>query len=144
MKLLNPLTFGIKRQNSFSNFGGDMYLVRGSDFVFVDARDKRGIGIGGEMFAAKYFSIPVVSLCPQNSHYRKKYIANLCGENITNWVHPFISSLSDYLADSIYDGVKWMIEFVEKPKKVKGIEIVKEAIAYFIENQSKNFLEDFK
>lgn len=136
VELLNPSTFGIKRQDSFSNFGGDMYLVKESDFIFVDARDKRGIGIGGEMFAAKYFSIPVVSLCPKNSHYRKEYIDGLCGESITNWIHPFISSLSDYLADSIYDGVKWMIDFTKKPKKVKGIEIVREAISYFTENQS--------
>lgn len=135
IKLLNPATANIKRGDSLGNFGGDMFLVKNSNFIFVDARDRRGIGIGGEMFAAKHFSIPVVSLCPVGSHYRKECVENLCGENVTNWVHPFITGLSDYIADSIPDAVKWMIDFTNKPRKVKGLEIVDEAMDRFLSIQ---------
>lgn len=135
IKLLNPATANIKREDSLGNFGGDMYLVKNSDFIFVDARDRRGIGIGGEMFAAKYFSIPVVSLCPVGSHYRKTNVDNLCGENVANWVHPFITGLSDYIADSISEAVKWMIDFSNNPRKVKGVEIIDEAMERFLSIQ---------
>lgn len=136
VELLNPATVGIKRVDSFNNFGGDMYYVKISDFIFVDARDRRGIGIGGEMFAAKYFGIPVVSLCPVGSHYRKDYVEDLCGENVNNWIHPFITGLSDYISDDIPGAINWMKNFIELPTKVKSIDIVNEAIRIFKKNQN--------
>lgn len=134
--LLNPATAGLKRTDSFSNFGGDMFLVKTSNFIFVDARDRRGIGIGGEMFAAKYFGLPVVSLCPVGSHYRKEFVKDLCGEDVSNWVHPFITGLSDFLADTIEDAVEWMMEFSKQPVPIKGMEIIGEAIEHFLKSQS--------
>ncbi len=137
VQLFNPATVGLDRSDAFSNFGGDMYLVRASDFIFVDARDKRGIGIGGEMFAAKYFSKPVVCLLPKGSHYRRDFVEDLCGENVANWIHPFITGLSDFVAESIPEAVFWMAAFAEKPVQVKGMEVVDDSIRYFIAKQQR-------
>jgi hypothetical protein len=135
--LVNPATIELKRVDSFANFGGDMHLVKNSDIVFVDARDKKGIGIGAEMFAAKYFLKPVICLLPKGSHYRRDFIENLCGENVQNWVHPFITGLSDFVAETIPEAVGWMKRLHKEPSQIKGMEVVEEAINYFVEKQGR-------
>lgn len=138
IQLLNPATIGIRRNDSFSNFGADVYLVKNSDFILVDARNKRGIGVGGEMVIAKHYSIPVVSLCPQDTDYRKSYVEDLCGENVKDWVHPFIIGLSDFIADDINTATSWMIEHLNNPLPIKKIDILEEAIEYFSKKQKIN------
>lgn len=135
VNILNPATFEIKRSDPFGNFGGDMYLVHESDFIFVDARDKKGLGIGAEMVAAKYYHLPVVCLCTYDSYYKRRFLPNVYGEDLYNWTHPFITGLSDYIADTIEDAVKWMKEHLQSPKPIKGLSVIDESIAYFIETQ---------
>lgn len=135
INLLNPATIGIRRNDSFSNFGADVFLIKSSDFIFVDARNKRGIGVGGEMIIAKYFSIPVVSLCPNETDYKKSYVEDLCGENVKNWVHPFIIGPSDFITENIHSAVQWMIEHLNDPKPIKGINLLEESIEYFTSKQ---------
>lgn len=131
--ILNPATFKIKRSDSFGNFGADMYLVKRSDFIFVDARDKKGIGIGAEMVAAKYFGIPVVSLCAYDSYYKKRFLPNVYGEDLHNWTHPFIVGLSDFVADSVEEAVEWMKSGSRGP--IKTISVIDESIEYFEDTQ---------
>lgn len=138
VRILNPATFAIKRSDSFGNFGGDMYLVHESDFIVVDARDKKGLGIGAEMVAAKYYHLPVVCLCPYDSYYKKRFLPNVYGEDIHNWTHPFITGLSDYIAETIEDAVKWMKEHLSVPKPIKGLSVIDESIAYFVETQLRD------
>jgi hypothetical protein len=68
-----------------SNFGCDLYLVGCSDVILVDARTKKGIGIGAEMMFASVKRIPVITWAPRNSHYRKDFIPDVFGEDIVNW-----------------------------------------------------------
>jgi hypothetical protein len=135
VEILNPATFPIKRSDSFGNFGADMYLVNKSDFIFVDARDKKGIGIGAEMVVAKYYNIPVVCLCAYDSYYKMRFLPNVYGEDLHNWTHPFIVGLSDYVAATIEEAVAWMKEHIEKPHSIKGINVIDESITYFINTQ---------
>lgn len=130
--ILNPATYPIKRSDPFGNFGADMFLVQQSDFIFVDARDKKGIGIGAEMVAAKYFEIPVVCLCWYDSYYKKRFVPNVYGEDLHNWTHPFIVGLSDFIADSIPEAVEWM-KSARRP--VKTIAVLEQAIQHFKETQ---------
>lgn len=99
---------------------------------------KRGIGVGREMVIAKYYSIPVVSLCPQETDYRKSYVEDLCGENVKDWVHPFIIGLSDFIADDINAAVAWMVKYLNNPSPIKKINVLEESIAYFSKRQSIN------
>lgn len=133
--LLNPATIGIKRNDSYSNFGADVFLVKNSDFIFVDARNKRGIGVGCEMIIAKYYGIPVVTLCPNETDYKKSFVEDLCGENVSNWIHPFVAGPSDFICDDIPSAVKWMIDHLDNPKHIKNIDILEESVEYFTSKQ---------
>ena len=71
LSFLNPAFRADDLSDQRSVFGRDMTQVFCSDVVFVDARDRRGLGVGAEMIWAKFHKIPVVTLAPKNSHYNK-------------------------------------------------------------------------
>jgi hypothetical protein len=58
---LNPAFRTDDLTDQFSVFGRDMTQVFSSNFVFVDARDRRGLGVGAEMMWAKLHKIPVIT-----------------------------------------------------------------------------------
>lgn len=94
IELLNPNLVKIDQNNSEERFRQDLIMLLQSDLVIVDARGKKGIGIGSEMTLAKMYKIPVYSICPQASHYRKSV------DEVKEWIHPFIFELSDKVFDS--------------------------------------------
>lgn len=94
IKILNPNTISIDKNNAEGRFNEDLIMLLESDLVITDVKDKKGIGIGSEMILAKIYKIPVYSICPPNSHYRKKISDN------QEWIHPFIYELSDKIFDS--------------------------------------------
>lgn len=131
---LNPAIRADNLEDQKSVFGRDMVQVYSSDFVFVDARDRRGLGVGAEMMWAKVNSIPVVTLAPQETHYVKSN-TSLLGVDVKGWVHPFIYSLSDYICESVEDGANWIKSFIENPKPVKTKDDIFEAMVYYKEQQ---------
>lgn len=66
-----------------------MLQVFSSNIVFVDARDRRGLGVGAEMMWAKVNKIPVVTWAPRNSHYHKDQ-TTILGVTVANFIHPLI------------------------------------------------------
>src|SRR3990172_3687941 len=50
--------------DQLSVFGRDMLQVFSSHIVFVDGRDRRGLGVGAEMMWAKVNRIPLVTWAP--------------------------------------------------------------------------------
>ena len=89
VKLLNPNTITIDKSNSEERFKEDLIMLLESDLVVTDVKDKKGIGIGSEMMLARIYSIPVFSISPPESHYRKRM------SDEQEWIHPFIYELSD-------------------------------------------------
>src|SRR5262245_39027064 len=85
VSFLNPAFRTDDLSDSRSVFGRDMLQVFSSHIVFVDARDRRGLGVGAEMMWAKVNKIPVVTWSPRNSHYRKDH-TTLLGVPVTNFV----------------------------------------------------------
>jgi hypothetical protein len=71
ISFLNPAFRSDDLSDQRSVFGRDMTQVFCSDVVFVDARDRRGLGVGAEMMWAKFHKIPIVTLAPVDSHYNK-------------------------------------------------------------------------
>ncbi|MCK4550670.1 MAG: hypothetical protein KAT91_01835 [Candidatus Aenigmarchaeota archaeon] len=116
-------------------FGCDLLRVKLSDFVLVDAREKRGIGVGQEMLFAKLNKIPVISVAPKNSHYLRKNLEYL-GQKIDEFVHPFIFGPSDAIVETFEDAANRIKDFIETPKQVKGIECVEYAINHYKNTQS--------
>lgn len=120
-----------------ARFGKDLLQVSVSNFLIIDCREKRGLGVGAEMMYAKTKNIPVVSVCPPNSHYKKEmHYAN--GDENLKWIHPFIFSLSDVLVEDFKQAGEWISNYIKNPKKIKSIKITDEGINLY----KKDFLDN--
>jgi hypothetical protein len=104
---LNPASRSDDLSDQKSVFGRDMLQVYCSDLVFVDARDRRGLGVGAEMMWAKINQIPIITLAPLDTHYHKKE-TTLLGITVEDWIHPFVESLSDVVVENLFLGCEWI------------------------------------
>ncbi len=85
-------------QNTLGQFGRDMYQVMIASAVIVDARERRGVGIGVEMAAAATLGTPLIVVVPRNSLYRSDTLSYR-GTTVQNYVHPHIASLASAVVD---------------------------------------------
>lgn len=132
---LNPAFRSDDLSDQRSIFGRDMTQVFCSDVVFVDARDRRGLGVGAEMMWAKVHKIPVITLAPPNSHYNKSK-TTLLGVAVENWIHPFVESLSDAIVENLSDGAMSVRKFVSASSpEVKDIEYIQSAMQHYRDSQ---------
>lgn len=135
VSFLNPAFRSDDLSDQRSVFGRDMTQVFCSDVVFVDARDRRGLGVGAEMMWAKFHKIPIVTLAPIDSHYNKSK-TTLLGVAVENWVHPFVESLSDAIVENLADGAAWVRKFVGTSQpKVKDVEWIRLAMEHYRDSQ---------
>jgi len=133
--LLNPAIRTDELSDQKSVFGRDLFQVYSSHLVLVDARERRGLGVGAEMMFAKMNRIPVVAWLPEETHYRRQKIEFL-GQSIESWIHPFVYNLSDFLATSLEQAAHWIQNDLLKGKvNVKGAEMAQEAIQYYLATQ---------
>ena len=132
---LNPAFRTDDLTDQHSIFGRDMTQVFCSHVVLVDARDRRGLGVGAEMMWAKINKIPLVSWAPKESHYNKSK-ATLLGVSVDNLIHPFVSGLSDQIVETLEEAAMWIEKMLLDPSlEIKGIEHIQAAMAYYQENQ---------
>lgn len=135
LSFLNPAFRTDNLSDQKSVFGRDMVQVFSSDFVFVDARDRRGLGVGAEMMWAKINRIPVVTWAPRNSHYHKDQ-TTILGKPVQNFIHPFVEGLSDKIVENLGEGAEWIRTVLANPKvAIKGIEDIGEAMQYYKQGQ---------
>ncbi len=129
---LNPAFRTDDLSDQRSVFGRDMTMVYSADAVLVDVREKRGIGVGAEMMWAKVHRIPVISWAPKESHYNKT-ATSILGVQINNFIHPFVESLSDYVAVSLADAIQFLKNVVTDPTFTpRGIEYVTASMEYYL------------
>ena len=95
---LNPDDPITDATNTLEQFGRDMFQVMIATAVVVDARERRGVGIGVEMAAAATLGIPVVAVAPRNSYYRQDSL-QYRGATVSDYVHPHIASIATVIAD---------------------------------------------
>lgn len=132
---LNPATRSDDLADQKSVFGRDLFQVYSSHLVLVDAREKRGLGVGAEMMFAKMNRIPVITWLPEDTHYHRQTI-HLLGQHVESWIHPFIFNLSDYLAPSLEKAADWIQQILMKGKvNIKGPEVTQEAIHHYLTTQ---------
>lgn len=79
-------------------FGRDVFQIQQCDVAIIDARERRGLGIGVELFAGKYFSRAVIAFIPPSSYYRQSNVAYR-GGIAENYIHPHFMSLLDAYVD---------------------------------------------
>jgi len=132
VQTLNPAKSEIRRSDYLANFGCDLYLVSISDAVLVDARTRKGIGIGAEMMFARFEGIPVITICPPNSNYRRDFLPGVFGEDLSDWIHPFVAGLSDYIVNDVDEAIDLLNELWSSGRLVRRPSPdVYEAIAYY-------------
>lgn len=93
--------------NTEALFGRDMYQVQLADFVVVDARERRGIGIGIEIMASRVFGTPLVAVAPRGSYYRMGRV-EYRGSVVDDYVHPHLAVLADVIVDSFSEAGSWI------------------------------------
>lgn len=131
VSFLNPAFRSDDLSDHLSVFGRDMTQIFCSDIVFVDARERRGLGVGAEMMWAKLHNIPVVTWAPKNSHYKKEQ-TTILGVPVDEYIHPFVLSLSDAIVESVEHGADWILSFKSNPnQKIKGIQDITDAMEYY-------------
>ncbi len=135
VSFLNPAFRSDNLSDQRSVFGRDMTQVFCSDLVFVDARDRRGLGVGAEMMWAKINKIPIITLAPKDSHYNKSK-TTLLDISVENWVHPFVESLSDAIVDNLVEGAGWVRKFVDGSfVEIKDIAYVHSTMHHYRDSQ---------
>lgn len=92
-----------------SIFGRDLLQVSLSDIVFADVRERRGIGVGGEIIFAGWIDTPVISICPLDSFYRPLDI-KILDQPLSSWTHPFVGGPSIYVASTVQEAAQWIKE----------------------------------
>lgn len=131
VSFLNPAIRKDDLNDEKGVFGRDMAQVYCADLVFVDARERRGLGVGAEMMWAKVNDIPVITLAPHNTHYHKDEVI-LLGEKLTDYVHQFVASLSDAVVESVEEGAEWILKYINgEISSIKGHQDIKEAMAHY-------------
>lgn len=131
---LNPAERTDDLSDGKSVFGRDMTQVFSSDIVLVDARDRRGLGVGAEMMWAKFNHIPVITFAPQNTHYNKDQ-AVLLGVNLEGYIHPFVQELSDSIVTNLEEMGSAIVQFAKKEAQPKGSDWIFETMRYYQETQ---------
>lgn len=109
--------------------GHDLWVVKNSDVLIVDGREKIGAGTAQEIILAKYFKKPVISIIPKDSHHRRSNII-FNGVNIPDWIHPFLLVSSDYVAEDINEAVAWLTKELAT-HQVKGMRVFSDSISLF-------------
>lgn len=95
---LNPDDPITDPRNTLGQFGRDMYQVMVATAVIVDARERRGIGIGVEMTAAALLGTPIIVVAPRNSKYRADEL-EYRGVLVHDYVHPHVAALASEVVD---------------------------------------------
>lgn len=124
----------------FELVGHDANLVKTADVIVVNAEVKLGAGTAQEMVIAKYFSRPVISVLPKDTHHRRSNVV-FDGKKMDEWIHPFVLTFSDAVVENIDECVEWIKRLKNSTvqTKIKNISIVDEAIAAYQKAQGENF-----
>ena len=130
IRFLRPDDAVASLDDSMAMFGRDMYQVQIANFVVVDARDRRGIGIGIEMLASRIMGTALIVVAPRDSHYRKSDVTYR-GATVAEYIHPHIASLADVVVDSFAEAGTWISAFCSSSHHVKAFEAVQEAIEIY-------------
>jgi len=108
-------------------FGRDLYGVQIADAVVVDARQRRGLGIGIEMAAAKLYARPLVAVVPRDSHYHRNELA-FRGGVVSEYIHPHLQGLCDMIVPDFAAAGVWLARHRARPSGVKGTDALDAAV----------------
>lgn len=116
--------------------GHDSHMIKDADVIIVNAEKKLGAGTAQEILIAKYFSKPVITILPKDTHHRRSDIT-FDGTTIADWIHPFILTFSDMVADDLDSCIVWLQEYIDDPgsKDIKDISMIDQAIESYLKEK---------
>ncbi|MBW4545924.1 MAG: hypothetical protein KME25_15970 [Symplocastrum torsivum CPER-KK1] len=127
VRFLNPDDPVADLGNVTAVFGRDMYQIQFANFVIVDARQRRGLGIGTEMVISKILSKPLIAVVPPNTNYRKDQLSYR-GSEVRDYIHPHLKSLADAVVDDFESAGVWIKNYLATPTSLKTTSVVFDAI----------------
>ena len=127
---LNPDDPASDLSDTEALFGRDLFQVETADAVIVDARERRGIGIGIEMVISRLVGSLLVIVAPRNSYYRMDSVSYR-GGTVQNYVHPHIAVLADAVVDDFEAAGAWLREAKLKHLAPKGQTVLSHAVAAY-------------
>jgi glycosyltransferase involved in cell wall biosynthesis len=117
---LNPDDPITDPSNTLGQFGRDMYQIMAATAIVVDARERRGIGIGVEMAAAAAMGTPVIVVAPRNSKYRSD-VLEYRGVEVKDYVHPHVASLAVGVVDNFIDAGRLLVTLKESADRRRAV-----------------------
>jgi len=103
---------------ALAQFGRDLYQVAIADCVAVDARERRGVGVGVEMAAAAVFGTPVIAIAALNTKYRQD-VLEYRGAVVRDYVHPHLDGLVRNLVETFGDAGRSINELARSASDVR-------------------------
>lgn len=122
-----------KNSVSTTVFGRELYQLALADCVVIDARQKRGLGIGVELAVARLLEKPVVSVVPPDSHYRPGTV-RYRGIRVAEYVHPHLDALSDVIVNTFSDAGAWLQVFFDERRSAKTSASISNALRMYVED----------
>ena len=95
--ICDPAETSIPEEEFSDRFRFCIEQIQQSDVLVVNATKRLGIGVGAEMMFACNKNIPVFTICPHSTYYRRLVKIDVEGKE---WIHPFIKGLSTKIFDS--------------------------------------------
>jgi len=117
---LNPDDPITDPENVLGQFGRDMFQVMVASVVIVDARERRGLGIGVEMAAAAILETPVIVVAPRNSRYRSDEL-RYRGATVKDYVHPHVASLATCVVDTFVEAGQAAVQSAKDCRKQAAV-----------------------
>jgi hypothetical protein len=106
---LNPDDPIVTPHNVLGQFGRDMYQVMVATAVVVDARARRGLGVGVEMAAAGILGTPVIVVAPPNSKYRMDELTYR-GVTVNGYIHPHVAAIAHSVVDDFVEAGQALVK----------------------------------
>jgi len=138
--IFDPTYRNIDEGNPKAIFGHDLFLIKESDLMLVNAEIPIGLGTAQEMVIAKYFQKPVVSVSPRGSYY-SPFEEKINGQRVSNWRHPFLYVFSDWIVEDIKEIEYVLTEKLKSKKMQKWKTFITRPIQYYLR---KYFSKDIK
>jgi hypothetical protein len=133
VQFLNPDDPVSDLSDNLSLFGRDMLQVKMADVVIVDARERRGIGVGVEMAASRLLGTPLIAVVPDNSHYKLDSLSYR-GSTVENYTHPHFATLCDIIVPDFESAGRWIHDACSNGGLLaKGATIIDNAITTYRE-----------
>lgn len=82
IEIMNPNNAEFQKRKDLYNH--EMDFIKNCSFILVDLSERRGIGVGIEIYHAFLNQVPIYGICPDYSYYKN---------SANDYIHPYVSHI---------------------------------------------------